>query len=344
MMAALAIWLMGLIYTGPDVPPGCGMCGSGLNPATQTVPPEISIEGAAQGTTWHIVYTDAAGRHFKTQVDSILLAIDLCLSTYRTDSEVSAFNQFDDFRYQSGHFYPVLQRSLEIYRATNGAFDPTVMPVTEAYRKGKSTGRPWLQQLDSLLQYVGFQYIVFDRETVHKTKEHVRLDFDAIAQGYTVDVIAVWLEAQGVADYMVEVGGEVRCKGLRQGARPWTVGIENPLRPGEELLRLNIGHRAIATAGNYRNFYVRNGQTYRHIIHPKTGLAKQDPLLSATVVAADAITADGFDTALLVMGLEESKQLLQREKDLDACLVYQQPDGSVAVFLTERLKGMLIPQ
>lgn len=301
----------------------------------------VAFEGTAQGTTYHIVYTDAAQRNFKIQVDSILSAIDQCLSTYRTDSELSAFNQFDDFRYQSGHFYPVLKRSAEIFKATNGAFDPTVMPLTEAYRNGKRTGKPWLQQVDSLLQYVGFEYISFNRETVHKTREHVRLDFDAIAQGYTVDVIANWLAAAGIDRYMVEIGGELRCRGNRTDGHPWTVGIDNPLEPGAELLRLKITNCAITTAGNYRNFYVQNGQTYRHIIHPKTGIARPDPLLSATVVAADAITADGFDTALLAMGLEESIKLLEREKELDACLVYKKEDGSIAVYLTERLKGML---
>lgn len=319
-------WTIGVLYAAQ-------WAGEAMRP-----PPEISIEGTAQGTTYHIVYTDAGQRYFKKEVDSILSAIDLCLSTYRTDSEVSAFNQFDDFRYQSGHFYPVLKRSAEIYKLTNGAFDPTVMPLTEAYRLGKRTGKPWLHQVDSLLQYVGFQYITFNTETVHKSREHVRLDFDAIAQGYTVDVIAAWLETSGIGDYMVEVGGELRCRGTR------TVGIENPARPGAELCRLKIKDRAMATSGNYRNFYTRDGQTFRHIIHPKTGLAKPDPLLSATVLADDAMSADGFATAFLAMGLEATKKLLKQEKELDAYLVYQNAAGGMEVFMTARLKGMLAAQ
>jgi thiamine biosynthesis lipoprotein len=306
---------------------GCAPSKGGSKPL-----PEVSFGGAAQGTTYQLIYADAGQRNFKRQVDSILLAIDLCLSTYRTDSEVSAFNQFDDFRFQSGHFYPVLKRSAEIYEATGGAFDPTVMPLTEAYRRGKNTGSQWLKQVDSLLQYVGFRYISFDRSTVHKTKEHVRLDFDGIAQGYTVDVIAAWLESEGITRYMVEIGGELRCSGTRADGRPWTVGVENPLKPGEELLRLRVDNCALTTAGNYR---------YNHIIHPKTGVARPDVLLSVTVVAADAITADGFDTALLAMGLEESIRLLEREKELDACLVYKKEDGGAGIYLTPRLKAMV---
>ncbi len=308
----------------------------GMLPDSSRPSSAIRIDGAAQGTTWHMIYTDGQQRDFTPQVDSILAAIDLCLSTYRTDSEVSAFNAFDDFRFQSGHFYPVLQRSAEIFRATGGAFDPTVAPITEAYRNGKRTGRPWLGQVDSLLQYVGFHHITFDGETVHKNKPGVRLDFDAIAQGYTVDVLARWLEAQGIQEYVAEVGGELRCRGSH------TVSIENPARPGGDILQLRLRNAAIATAGNYRNFYVQGGHTYRHIIHPKTGLAKPDSLLSATVVAADAITADGFDTALLAMGFEESKKLLAREPSLDACLVYRKADGSLGIFLTERLRAMVV--
>jgi thiamine biosynthesis lipoprotein len=291
------------------------------------VSPEVSFEGTAQGTTYHIRYIDKDQRNLKKQVDSILSDIDRALSTYRTDSEISTFNQFDDFRYQSGHFYPVLKRSYEIYKATGGALDPTVMPLTEAYRKGKRTRRSWLGQVDSLLQYVGFQYITFDTATVHKTKANVRLDFDAIAQGYTVDVIAAYLEGKGISDYIVEVGGELRCR----GSKTWPVQIEDPLHRGQSLFTLTISNRAVATSGNYNNHYEQDGQLFSHIIHPKTGVSRPDPLLSATVFAKDAMTADAYATALMVLGLEGAKHLLSKEKGLNAILVYSD-GGQTKVF------------
>lgn len=298
--------------------------------------PEVSFEGTAQGTTYHIRYVDADQRNLKIPVDSILADIDKSLSTYRTDSEISTFNQFEAFRYQSVHFYPVLQKSYEVYKATNGAFDPTIMPLTEAYRKGKATGKPWLQQIDSLLQYVGFQYITFNRETVQKSKEHVRLDFDGIAQGYTVDVIAAFLERKGITDYVVEVGGELRCTKAR------TVDIEDPVNPGRRLASLKLKNCAMTTAGNYNNHYEQNGQTFNHILHPKTGIAQPGNLLSVTIIAADCITADAYDTACMVLGLEATKELLSQHPELNAYLVYRDEEGKMQEFMTEGVKAMLI--
>lgn len=294
--------------------------------------PEVSFEGTAQGTTYHIRYEDAQQRNLQPSVDSILRSIDKSLSTYRTDSEISTFNQFDAFRFQSVHFYPVLQRSYEVYKATNGAFDPTIMPLAEAYRKGKATGKPWLHQIDSLLQYVGFQYITFDKETIQKSKEHVRLDFDGIAQGYTVDVIAAFLETKGITDYIVEVGGELRCTKER------TVSIENPAL---QQVSLKLKNRSMTTAGNYNNHYSAGGQTFNHILHPKTGIAPPNGLLSVTIIATDCMTADAYDTACMVLGLEETKKLLEKHPELDAYLVYLGEDGNMKVFMTDGVKAML---
>ena len=298
--------------------------------------PLLKLEGFAQGTTWHIAYEDGLNRNFKNQADSIFHDIDKALSTYRADSEISSFNQFEDWRFQSGHFYKMLQHSAAIYKATNGAFDPTVMPLVEAYRQGKRSGRDWREKADSLLQYVGFQYIQFDTETVHKTKPNVRLDFDDIAQGYTVDVLAAYLEEKGTARYMVEVGGEVRCKGA------WEIGIEDPQQPGRNLLRIRLENAAVSTAGNYQNFYTAEGHSFGHIIHPKTGYARPDSLLSATIIARDAVTADGFDTPCLVLGFEGSKQLLQREPSLQGILLYKDHNGRTAVYMTSGARALVV--
>ncbi|MGN7721657.1 FAD:protein FMN transferase [Chitinophaga sp. 22620] len=298
--------------------------------------PLLKLEGFAQGTSWHIEYEDGLRRNFRNQADSIFHDIDKALSTYRADSEISSFNQFEDWRFQSGHFYKMLQRSAEIYKATNGAFDPTVMPLVEAYRRGKRSGRDWTEKADSLLQYVGFQYIQFDRETVRKTKPNVRLDFDGIAQGYTVDVLAAYLEEKGALRYMVEVGGEVRCGGA------WEIGIEDPQQPGKDLFRIRLENAAVSTAGNYQDHYTAKGHSFGHIIHPKNGYVQPDSLLSATIIARDAVTADGFDTPCLVLGFEGSKQLLQREPSLEGILLYKDQNGRTAVYMTGGIKALVV--
>lgn len=305
---------------------------------TIVAPPSmIQLEGSAQGTTWHIRYEDVQQRDLTPQITHILRDIDQCLSVYREDSEISLFNHSLSIGFQLPYFYPVLKKSAEIYAATGGAFDPTVMPLTAAYRKGKRTHTRWWEKADSLLQYVGFTHIRFDEYGVQKLKEGVCLDFDGIAQGYTVDVLAALLDSNGICNYMVEVGGEVRCKGLKNGA-PWTIGIDNPLHPPARLATVQLHNMAATTAGNYRDHYEVNGAVSGHIIHPKTGYSTPDSLLSVTVFSADAITADGYDTAFMVMGVAGTKQFLQQRKDLEAYLVYIGTDGEMKVWMTEGLR------
>ncbi|RRA99259.1 FAD:protein FMN transferase [Larkinella rosea] len=301
----------------------------------------VSLEGEAQGTTYHIKYPDAWQRNFKRPIDSILVTIDECLSTYRADSEISRFNRAESHRFERPYFYPVLQKSAEIYQATNGAFDPTVKPLVEAYELGKKSRDPWQTNVDSLLDYVGFQYIQFDAVSVTKTKKNVRLDFNALAQGYTVDVLADYLEKQGLTSYMVEVGGELRCRGERSVGQWWKVGIENPAKPGGLQTTARIANRAMATSGNYRNYYRQNGETFGHIINPKTGFSRPDALLSATVFANDAMTADAFATAFLVMGLDETKRFLTSHRELDAFLIYRNEKNELKTVATDGIKAFM---
>ncbi|RCR66490.1 FAD:protein FMN transferase [Larkinella punicea] len=303
--------------------------------------PMVSLEGEAQGTTYHIKYRDERQRNFKKPVDSLLTEIDLCLSTYRPDSEISQFNQSESHRFQRPYFYPVLKKAEEVYRITNGAFDPTVKPLVEAYEQGKKSGEPWLPNTDSLLEYVDFQYISFDTVSVKKRKKNVRLDFNALAQGYTVDVLAVFLESNGIDHYMVEVGGEVRCRGERSIGQWWNVGIESPVRPGGLQSSVRMANRAMATSGNYRNFYRQTGETYGHIINPKTGFSKPDALLSATIFAKDAMTADAFATAFLVMGLAKTRRFLSQHRELDAYLIYKDDAGNLKTVATDGIREFI---
>ncbi|GAB3267193.1 FAD:protein FMN transferase [Larkinella harenae] len=311
------------------------------NPRRSVDIPIVTLTGEAQGTTYQIKYRDAQQRNFKKQVDSILIAFDQCLSTYRSDSEISRFNRQEFHVFERPYFYPVLQKSAEVHHMTNGAFDPTVKPLVEAYEQGKRSREPWLPNTDSLLQYVNFSYITFDSVAVKKKKKNVRLDFNALAQGYTVDVIAAFLESNGIDQYLVEVGGELRCRGERSAGKWWSVGIESPVRPGGLQTTVRMANRAMATSGNYRNYYRQNGETFGHIINPKTGFSRPDVLLSATVFAPDAMTADAFATAFLVMGLDETQRFLAKHHELDAYLIYRDPTGQLKTAVTDGIRNFL---
>ncbi|QRQ99785.1 FAD:protein FMN transferase [Dyadobacter sandarakinus] len=303
--------------------------------------PMISISGEAQGTTYHIKYFDRQKRDFKVQIDSILADFDKCLSLYRKDSEIVVFNNNTVHKFQSPYFFPVLNKSKEIYKATSGAFDPTIMPLTEALGFGARRTDPELANVDSLLQYVGFEKISFNADSVTKIKAGVRLDMNGIAQGYSVDIVSAFLRSRDIDRFMVEIGGEVVCSGVKHDNLPWTAGIENPLKRGALFATVKLAGLAMTTAGNYNNHFTRNGRVFNHIINPKTGSMEETSLLSVTVFSKDAITADGYDTAFFVMGLEATKQFLSQQNDLEAYLIYTDEKGKVSSYVTEGMQELI---
>ncbi len=301
----------------------------------------ISIEGEAQGTTYHIRYFDPQNRNFKHAIDSILTDFDQCLSLYRPDSELSAFNANARHSFRSPWFYEVLVKSKEIHDATDGAFDPTIMPLAEAYGFGnKRNIDPETVNVDSLLQYVGFKQIIFNNKQI-ESRPGVKLDFNGIAQGYSVDILGDFLKSRHIGRFMVEIGGEVLCSGAKNGGTPWVTGIEDPLKPAALAATVELTDRAMTTAGNYHNHITRNGITYNHIIDPRTGEMEQTPLLSVTVFAKDAITADGYDTAFFVMGLEATKTFLKNRKDIDVYMLYKNEKGHLMSFATDGIKDLI---
>ena len=303
--------------------------------------PMVNLTGETQGTTYHIKYREERQRSFQKEIDALLADIDQSLSIYRSDSEISVFNRSMSHRLQSPHFYAVLKKSAEVFLATKGAFDPTVLPLVEAYGFGPTKKRKGaMVNVDSLLQYVGFQFVSFDSVSVVKQKANIRLDFNSIAQGYSVDQVGALLEAQNIQHYMVEIGGEIRARGQKKEGQPWTIGIENPLHPAKLQTTIKLHNRAMTTAGNYRNRYEANGQLFSHIINPKTGEMEQSSILSVTVFAEDAMTADGYDTAFFVMGLDAVKQFLMSRKGIDVYIIYQDNAGQLRTFLTDGLKNL----
>ncbi|WP_229217089.1 FAD:protein FMN transferase [Dyadobacter luteus] len=302
----------------------------------------VSINGTAQGTTYHIKYFDVQNRNLKTHIDSILTEFDKSLSLYREDSELSLFNRSHAIRLTTPYFYPVLVKSKEVYEATEGMFDPTILPLTEAYGFGAKKTNPISDiATDSILSLIGFGQIQFDSIMVSKNKEHVRLDFNGIAQGYSVDVISRFLEEKNINRYMVEIGGEIFCKGSKNEGSPWISGIENPLKPGSLVTKVTLQNRAMTTAGNYRNHFKKDGLVFNHLINPKTGSMEQTSLLSVTVFAPDAVSADAYDTAFFVMGIEKTKAFLKTRKDLDVFLVYQNASGKLITYASDGIKDFI---
>ena len=302
---------------------------------------KVSLTGNTMGTSYSVKYLDKEKRSFQPQIDSLLKLINESVSTYDPESEISRFNRHDTIEFKLPFFLPVLQKSYEVYENTYGAFDPTVMPLVNAWGFGPDkTDIPDSITVDSLLSLVGFSNVIFDTTKVWKAKPDIQLDFSALAKGYGVDVVANYLITHGIRNLMVEIGGEVYCQGKNDQGKLWLIGIDNPSPslPGEWLkAKVRIENRAVATSGNYRNFYTKDGKTYAHTISPFTGYPIQQEVLSASVFAENCIAADAYATAFMVLGLEKSKQVLEENPDLDAYLIYQSDGEELKSYYTDRI-------
>lgn len=294
----------------------------------------VKISGAAQGTTYNITYLAGQHSNYREAFDSIFKKIDLSLSTYVPASIISKINRNDTAVMVDDYFTTVFNKSIEVSETTNGVFDVTVAPIINAYGFGFTKKEKVNKILiDSLLKYIGYKKVRLEGKKLVKEIPQVMLDFNAIAQGYTVDVLASFLESKGIDNYLVEVGGELRAKGKKMNDSSWTVGIEQPneiLTDGASLKAIiQIKDKSLATSGNYKKYYVEDGKKYTHIINPFTGYPAKNNLLSATVIAPDCMTADAYATAFMVMGLEKSKQFLSEHTglNLEVFFIYDE-DGA----------------
>ncbi len=304
--------------------------------------PLVSFRGQTMGTVYSIKYLDANQRELKSNVDSLLEVFNASLNHYLPNSEISRFNREDTFYFKLPYFYPVLEKSREVYEKTDGAFDPTVAPLVNAWGFGPDTTQlPSKAKVDSLLRYVGFDKIVFTQASVTKTAPGVSLNFSAIAKGYGVDVVADYLQQQGINNMMVEIGGEVVAHGTNEQGNVWRIGINNPEQPGELTSAISLDNQAIATSGDYLNYYEKDGKRYAHTLNPATGYPVEHTLLSASVIAKDCMTADAYATAFMVMGLEKTKQLLQQNPSLDVYLIYDD-NGKDKTYMTDNLRKKVL--
>ena len=249
-------------------------------------------------------------------------------------------------------FVNLLQLSQTIHQATNGAFDITVAPLVNAWGFGfKHQQLPNQQQVDSLRKFMGMQYISVnhvDGKTIVSTKHpHLMLDFSAIAKGYGSDVVADLMKRHGIKNYMIEIGGEIVASGLNEKRLPWKIGVtkpnDNKTEENEELQTvLNITNKAMATSGNYRNFYYRGKKKFAHTIDPRTGYPVQHSLLSATVIANSCAEADAYATAFMVMGVERAKEVLKQHQELMAYFIYVGHDGKNQVWFSPSLENKIV--
>ncbi|AFM04655.1 membrane-associated lipoprotein involved in thiamine biosynthesis [Bernardetia litoralis DSM 6794] len=297
------------------------------------------VYGKTQGTTYTVKYLAEKGNNYQMAIDSVLVAFSQSLSTYIPDAEISIFNQMENtdsaIVFQNELFYPVLQTSKEIFELSQGAFDPTLAPVIRVWGFGEMEEPEKIpsDKIDSLLEFVGFdKYIVFDKTSLKKTKKYIQLNFNAIAQGYAVDVVALFLEAKNIKNYMVEIGGEVRANGKGTDGTGWKIGIDKPIEEQKDNQNtqrqlqaiVTLNNKSLVTSGNYRKFYIREGKKYPHTINPKTGYPVTHTLLSATILANDAITADALGTACMVLGKDKALEMIEKLENTEVFLIYDE--------------------
>ena len=290
-------------------------------------PENIKLNGDVFGTTYSIQYFAEEDENYQKQFDSLFQVLNKSLSTYQTDSDISRINRNEDVPFDK-HFAIVFNKSKEIYRATEGAFDPTIGKMVNAWDFGPEGRIVNLDsmKIDSLMRSVGFNRMGIRDNRIVKEK-NAFIDFNAIAKGYGVDVIADYLESKNITDYIVEIGGEIRCKGINlDKQQPWKVGVEMPHFDGTQSIMkaISLQDASMATSGTYRKFKTdEQGNRYSHIIDTKTGYPSKTNLLSISVIAENCMTADAYATAFKAMGISDTRNFLATHQELKAFLIFE---------------------
>ena len=302
-------------------------------------------KGMIFGTVYHVTYQNSD--NLNDQIVAELNKVDSSLSMFNKQSVITKVNDNQDIEVDQ-MFGDVFTLARTVSADTDGAFDITVAPLVNAWGFGfKSGNMPSRHTIDSLRTFVGYKRVELHDSRIVKADPRVMLDCSAIAKGYGCDVVAELLRRKGIDNFMVEIGGEVVTSGISEKRVPWKIGVTKPsddsLSVNNELQTvLNITDKAMATSGNYRNFYYKNGKKYAHTIDPATGYPVQHSLLSATVISDRCAKADAYATAFMVMGLEKAKKVLDRHRDLMAYLIYSDHKGEYKVWFSPSLRDKII--
>lgn len=288
-------------------------------------------EGKIYGTFYHITYNfpDDLQKELRAEMEKV----NASLSMFNPQSVISKINRGESDSTDL-LFREMFVKAEQVNRETKGAFDITVAPLVNAWGFGfKTDSFPSAGKIDSILQFVGMDKLALQGDRLVKQVEGMEIDASSIAKGLGTDLVADYLDRKGVTDYMVEIGGEIRAKGMSRKGRPWRIGIDKPIddatgamREIEMVVELTSG--ALATSGNYRNYYIHDGKKYAHTINPATGYPVQQDILSASVYTDSCMKADAYATAFMVLGLESAKEIVNNNPALEACFIYEQ-DGAM---------------
>jgi thiamine biosynthesis lipoprotein len=322
----------------------------------------VKINGATMGTTYNLTVTTQDPESLKKEVDQLLREINAEVNTYLDTSFITKFNQSEKGIALAGkfvgadmpnrHFLMNYYRARMIYDQTKGSFDPTVLPLVSYWgfaREKREVTKRDQQKIDSLRQYVGMDKVSLDESTrfLAKTAAGVSLDFSAIAKGYGVDAICELFDRKNLNNYYVEIGGEVRTKGESPRNQPWIIGIATPQTDAaltDLKAQVKLSDMALASSGNYRNYYEVNGQKYGHTIDPKTGLPKMTDILSASIFAEDCMTADAYATACMVMGVDAAYELISKTSGVEGYFIFGKKDGTMGVKYTDGTTAFLLAE
>lgn len=297
--------------------------------------------GNALGTTYSMIYISNEKIDFQKEIDSVFQVVNQSMSTYIPESDISKINNGDTDVVVDEMFQEVFKISTKVHEASHGYFDPTIGVLANAWGFGPGSQLELDSlKIDSLLHYVGWDKVKLNIDgTISKAHPEIRFDFNAVAKGYAIDRLGALLDAKGIKNYLVEVGGEVLTKGKNQiSQKQWAVGIDDPQvetsRQLKQIIRLE--DRAMASSGNYRKFRIdaQSGKKYVHTIDPKTGYTKASNILATSVVAKTCAEADAYATALMALDLEESIKLLEGKSDLEGYIIYLDDEGETKEFMT----------
>lgn len=305
------------------------------------------MEGKIYGTYYSISYEGVL--NYDTVIIKEMERVNYSLSMFNPHSVIAKINREESDQVDS-LFVRMFIQARKVYDATEGAFDITVAPLSNAWGFGfKNERLPSAEKVDSLLQYIGMNKLTLNGMRLIKAIEGVQLDASSIAKGLGVDLVADFLDKKGVKNYMVDIGGEIRVRGISSKKRAWRIGIDKPVDDVSASTRelqavVAIEGGALATSGNYRNFYVVDGKKYAHTINPKTGYPVQRDILSSSVYAPTCMEADAYATAFMVLGKEKAQKIIEKDTKLEACFVYLDDRGKREVWMSDGFKKLIVSE
>ena len=298
-----------------------------------------TLKGSVFGTSYKIVYLSAS-KNYQNSIDSLFFLMNTSLSTYIPISDISRINEGDTTVVVDDLFLEVFEKSKKIYRDTDGYFDPTVGNLVNAWGFGPKKEKKNLTDLEvkDQMQFVGLEKVEIKNRKVFKESPQIYLDFNSIAKGFGIDVLARFLNSKKVNNYLIEIGGEIRTKGTKMDNVPWAIKLVDPIEKDQfdGYKNINLSNKSMATSGNYRKYrYSESGQKFVHTINPKTGKATESNLLSASVIATlDCADVDAYATAFMAMGLKKAIQFLETHKNIDAILLFVDEEGHLKEYNT----------